>query len=292
MDSEHRHELNENVLAKGISRVWENYGQHATVGIIACVAVVAGLVSMNVYKQSDKAIRSAAWSGYQIAMEDARPNLAVLSQTAEEYPGEPVADWSSITWADGKLWTASTTWLRNRASAEEALATAEETYERLTGSGDDVVANRALLGLARVNELRGDLDQASDYYGKVRGAFADMAAERAEQLAKPSVQSSYAWLSGVETPGAAIDELGPGTTDAKPDDLAMPEETIDPDAALQGIYDSYDEERSAAPAGETEQETAAEEAAGESEATEPAAEEEAASEATEESDAPAAELPF
>lgn len=229
MDSQHRHDLEENSLAKWLEREIEAIKPKLPGILIGVIAVVGGVLGWSAYKDSAQAQKAESWRDYSLALEGVRPNLSVLKQTAEEHPDSSVEDWSLITWADGRLWNAATLYMRDRAKADEALTEAEETYQGLINASSGVVVGRANFGLGRVLEMKGDLEGASDQYNKVSGMFAEIAKERAEVLATASAKKSYAWITKIEAAPAADAEL------TGPDLNLGAEEEIDPTSTLDDL---------------------------------------------------------
>lgn len=242
MDSEHRHELEENALARWLADTIEEVKpQLPTIGL-GLVVLVGGLIGWTGWKASAKAAEAERWRDFAVAVEGARPNMDLLKSAAEANEGTAVEDWSRITWADGKLWEASRQYLRNRELADEASAEAIEVYERLVASKDRLVAERAAYQLGRAYELRGELDNAKQQYGRVSGAFADLASARVEDLDSDRLAADYDWITAVKT-SSATQTIDPSTTtdgDLEPDDIALPE--VDADTALDDLLQSVEDE--------------------------------------------------
>ncbi|MEN0110378.1 MAG: hypothetical protein AAF805_06605 [Planctomycetota bacterium] len=237
MDSEHRHELEENALARRLADNIERYRDQLPLVGVAAIALVAAPLVWSAYRSSSQTANAERWQGYVRAVEAGRPDLALLEKAAEDNAGTPVADWSRITWADGKLWEASNVFLRNREQADDAVGEAIAAYEELQRSSQREIAERATFGLARSYELQGDLDQARTTYARVTGGFAPLAEARIAELESPRVADDYAWLTGLRSTPAeeASDALA---TDLEPDDIAMPaddDEPVDTEAALDDL---------------------------------------------------------
>ena len=200
MDSEHRHELEENVLAGWLAdKVEEIKPQLPLLAVIAVVALVCG-VGLSYLRSSNEASRAEAWRDFSLTLEGRSPNIDALRQTAFEVTDPDVSEWALITFADGQLWQASASYLQDRSRSDEALAEAETTYDSLIRASNEDISARATYGLARVYEMRGELDKAQEQYQRVSGSFADLAAERLEQLKSERVQKDYAWITGAEAP--------------------------------------------------------------------------------------------
>ena len=235
MDSEHRHELEENVLAGWLAKqVEEIKPQIPTLLLIAFVALVAG-IGLSYYNNSAEASRAEAWRDYNGAVQGYQPNLGALEEAVQS-DNPDVMEWALITYADGRLFEAARLYLSNRGNSNIALEEAEEAYEGLLEAGNEEISDRAVYGLARVYELRGDLEESVKQYKKVRGPFAELARERAEQLELPRIKQDYAWIASTE--GEAGDQPAdrPGL---EADDIDLPEDT---DSVLDNIMSSLEED--------------------------------------------------
>ena len=258
MDSEHRHELEENDLAKWLEEKIEQIKPQLPAYGVGLVVLIAGLAAFTGWRSSTAQAEAGRWQQFSNAIEKATPDLNMLKGASEANPGTPVAEWSSITWADGKLFEASTNFFRNRGSADESLEAAIEAYQKLVAAKDRDVAARANFQLARAYEMQGKLEDAIKQYGRVNGAFQEVAEARAEELASPKVAASYEWITATKTASStsAIDSLL-GSDELMPDDIEVPE--IDADAELQDLLNTVEEEIEAEDAEATEEEAAAEE---------------------------------
>lgn len=240
MDSEHRHELEENDLAKWLEDKIEQIKPRLPAVGVGIVAVIAALVGLTGWKASTAQAEAGRWRQFSNAIEKLTPDLNMLKGAAEANPGTPVAEWSEVTWADGKLFQASTGYFRNRETADTNLDEAVGAYKKLLAAKDRDVAARANFQLARAYEMQGELEEAIKQYGRVTGAFEEVAQARAEELASPKVAASYEWITATKTASAtsAIDSLL-GSDELTPDDIDVPE---DSDAELQALLDTAQQE--------------------------------------------------
>lgn len=274
MDSEHRHELEENELARWLAGKVESLKPQLPAITLGVVVLIAGIIGINGWKTSSAAAKADRWRDFAIAMEQGNPDLVDLKTAAENNPGTPVADWADVTWADGKLFQASQLYFRNRDNANQAAEEAVEVYKRLVSSSDRDVSERANFQLGRALELQGKLDEAAKQYARVTGAFAQVAKSRAEQLGTEAVKEAYGWITSTATASAssAIDTSGTVLGGLEPDDIPLPDMTSEEaesalDTMLQGVETETETE--------TETEVEADESA---EATTEAADEQAADE--------------
>jgi hypothetical protein len=284
MKSEHRHDLETNELAKRLAVFLDRLRPYST-PILSALLVVVGLIVAGSYVQSSSAFRkSEAWNDYNLAVEGLQPDLDLLKQSAEAHADSTMAEWSNITWADGQLFRASRLYIQNRAAANEMLKNAENAYDNLIRNAEDLrIKSRAHFGLARVYEMRSELDKATKEYALVEGAFADLAKQRVEALQSTRAQEVYNWLATAPTPRAISGEGGLGATstgqtpefDADPLDIS---EEDDSAAVGEGAAGGLDEifkqfEKAAAeqtsPGGAAETEDSSQRAEGEAPSEEP-----------------------
>lgn len=247
MDSEHRHELEENALARWLADKVEGLKAQAPLLLLGAVAVVAGLVGWNGWQKSSIDSTAERWRDFAVALESGSPDLIDLKTAAETNPGTPVAEWAEVTWADGKLFEASQLYFQSREQSNAAAAEALAAYERLISAKDRDVADRAAFQLGRVLELQGKLDEAAEQYARVTGAFAAVAKGRAAQLETPTVREAYEWIvDTTTTAGPPSSGSQEGTVGLDPDDIPLP--NVDPEdanAALDELLKGVEEEAGA-----------------------------------------------
>lgn len=279
MDSQHRHELEQNDLEVWMKDTKDKIAPYTGAIVTAVIAIVVAGVGYSLISQSNAQADSAAWQSYSLAFVGGRPSLNALEETSEEFDGT-VSDWADITWADGQLWTASNLYLTNRPTAEEALGKAKEKFEALIKSASDKkIKNRAKFGLARAYELEGDVEKAGEQYKQVGGAFKELAENRTEKLAEEAVKADYTWLTSAVASKGRRGSLPTGDQpDMTPDDVALPEASaetapVNTEETLGDILKSYGESDEASPEVSTEESAADSEEStesGSSEAEEPA----------------------
>lgn len=253
MDSQHRHELQENELADWLTDAIEWAKPNAAALVGAALAVVLAFFGWSWLQSANSANEQAAWNLFSRSVVLGAPDLNEL-ETAASFTDSSVAPWASITWADGQLLTASVQFFRDRAASKEAAEKATETYTRLAGdrSAPQILRDRAKLGLARAAELTGDAQAAAKLYAEVSGAFADIAAKRSEALATSSAKQDLEWLAaskptaggGATAPGKTPD-FAPSSIDTPSDE---PEESADDslDAMLEKFKQESGEEDASA----------------------------------------------
>lgn len=236
MDSEHRHELEENELAGWLTEKVEWVQAKLPQIVVSIIALIAAVAGWAAYSNNAEAQRAESWRSYSLAVGGVNPSLEGLQQAATDNAGTEVEAWSRITWADGKLLNGASSYLRDRVKSEEDITDAEAAYKELLSAKNSDIADRATFGLARILEIRGDLDAAREHYGRVSGPFAQLAADRAEELASEKVIAGYAWIT--QTSAASSDT----TTDESSMDVASEETEEDADATLDALLENIAEE--------------------------------------------------
>ncbi|MEO0531351.1 MAG: hypothetical protein AAF266_12370 [Planctomycetota bacterium] len=262
MDSEHRHELEENDLATWLGDKIEQLKPHAPAVGVGIVALIAGVIGLNGYRASQASAQADRWRDFSVAIEGATPDLNMLKQAAETNKGTAVEEWAEITWADGRLFEASSNYFRDRQKSDEAVEEAIAAYEELVSADDRNVAERANFQLGRAYELQGNLEEAAKQYTRVTGAFAQVAQARAEELESNQVKQAYEWITATSTASASttIDPSENLLGGVEPDEIELPEiDAADADAALDDLLSEVEAETAEADA-ESDDEEAAEEA--------------------------------
>lgn len=226
MKSEHRHELETNVLAHGLEGYIERYRPYFGKIMGTILALIALLFLWSYVSGSTDARSSGAWDVFNLAIGSVPPNLEVLRQTAQENEGTPMQRLADVTWADGQVFVASQMYVMNHKAASEALNNAASAYQAVIQTSDDPqITGRARLGLGRVYEMQNDLEKARQQYEQVTGAYAKYAKAQAERLAKPEAKDAYAWLATAQAP-MNHPPVGPGTPGKSPEftpgEIALP----------------------------------------------------------------------
>jgi hypothetical protein len=261
MKSQHRHELETNVLAKRMANVIEKSRPYGPTILGVLVAIVIFIVVFSYLSSSSAARQREAWSQYFAAVETPivdeqvfQQSMQLLKLTAEEHADTPMQQWADITWADGQLWFASRVYFQNRETANEALSRATSVYKSLLRtSSDQRMIDRANFGLARIYEMQNDLKRAKDYYALVHGGFsalADMNAKQIDDLkSREELEKSLSWLLTAKPPVRPA-PVGPGTPGQQPEfsagDMNMPAATANgqtpaaPEPSIDDIINRFE----------------------------------------------------
>jgi hypothetical protein len=243
MKSAHRHQLETNALAQRLDVAIERFRPYASTVAGVIVAAVVLILIWSYVSRSSTARQGEAWDTFNQALGSVPPNLNELHQSAQEHPGTKMQQLADATWADGQVYFASENFVYNRSAAMEALDRATSAYQGiLQTSNDERLVNRARLGLARVYEMRNELEKAREEYLKVRGGYEEYAKLQAKRLAEPETKDMYAWLAKTEPPRPRA-PVGPGTPGQRPEfsagELSLPGES--PESGAPGATDSFEE---------------------------------------------------
>jgi Tetratricopeptide repeat-like domain len=217
MKSEHRHQLETNVMAERLGDWIDKLRPYATSVAGILLFVFIAMFAWSYLTGSSSAWQNQAWDAYNDAVASpTMPNLGLLRESAEAHPGTKMQQLADITWADGQVWLATRDFLYNKAGVTEALNRATTAYQSILQSSDDLrLQNRARLGLARVYEMQNQPDKAIEEYNKVTGGFADFAKERAKHLGEKKTQEVVDWLA-TAVPPRRPSPTGPGTPGQTP----------------------------------------------------------------------------
>ncbi len=223
MDSQHRHELETNSLAKALVETGEKvapYRQTIVIGGIAAIAlaVIAGMAMRGGDKHSD------GWQSYAAAAERQEPDLDALLSTADVYAGTPVSELSRIMWADARLLEAMQQYFTNKQLANDALVEAKAAYEQLRKANNKTIVERAEFGLARVAEANGEANEALEAYKAIdSGPFASAAAARVRALEEKAADGQLEWLVTAQAISSGLPAGLEQSMDFGADDIELPD---------------------------------------------------------------------
>jgi hypothetical protein len=236
MQSERRHELQENTLARELG-TWSDRVRPYTSVILAVIAALLGVyIIASLWNSYQETRDRAAWDDYQLAVLTDDFDLKALRRLAdsEDHAGTDMQEWALMGWADRQLRRAAEMYLNNRDEAVDRVNDIIGVYEQFSSSGSNAeIRNRARLGLGRAFEMKGDIPQARAHYERVEGALADVAKQRLRELEGEQVETTVKWLATAELPKPTTPG-GPGTPGARPGFEA----TVPPTDAASGTAES------------------------------------------------------
>lgn len=199
MDSEHRHELAENDLARLLQTWKEDYGQHLGIIAAAAIAVVVVFIGISVVRGQSSSANQEAWK--QLSAASIPENYASV---AEDYPGTEVAAWAKYNEGRMYLQEGIREAFTDHETSVARLASAKAAFDAAVESpvAPDEVRERSLLGLATHAEAVSDGDTAAAIaaYRRLLSEYPESsnkkyAEARIATLESESAQEFYAWFS-------------------------------------------------------------------------------------------------
>ncbi len=218
MQSERRHELETNTLAKGLAQWSDRLRPYTNVVLVAIAALLLAYAGASLWKSHQATGERAAWDAYELAVLEGDGEQRGLQRLAsnEEHQGAQMQEWALLGWADRQLLQASRMYLTNREESNKRLTNIVGIYEQYAESGSSPeIRNRAQLGLARTYEMKGNVDEARKQYSLVEGGLAGVATQRMKELESKTVADSVKWLATVPLPKPAAPG-GPGIPGKRP----------------------------------------------------------------------------
>jgi hypothetical protein len=194
MKSERRHELQHNELAEWLAKAIEAIKPYQNLILAGVALVLVAMVGYTLYNRAVTAQSAQAWNDINTALETG--DLASLSKVSEDYPNTTAAYMASIVQGDNYLAAGCTQLFKNKPLAEENLSKAINHYEAIRLScRTPSIRERAVFGLARAREAKGELEEAKPLYEEVakdvNGTYAKAASERLADLARPATRAFY-----------------------------------------------------------------------------------------------------
>lgn len=222
MNSERRHELQENELASVIDRVNAKIEPYSKP--IAAVVALAfiGLLGWGFYSSLQAEHRSDAT--YQLIEGSVRGDSETLATVAATYPKTPMAAWARLYQGSQKMGAGINALFTSRDESEELLNEANTAYEEaLALSEDTLIQSRAHYGLARIAESRGKTDEAIAHYEATMDAGESVemmteAQQRIKLLSKPTAKNFLAWFDEQD-----FSTADPSLPPALPSDQMLPD---------------------------------------------------------------------
>jgi hypothetical protein len=199
MDSERRHELEENDLAGTTTQLVDRIRPHLRTIVTAIGAVFAGLAAWTLIASQQEAAKAQSWETCLAAISSG--DGKALGDVLRRFPGTPAASWAQLVLADSTLSQGCNLLFTDRAQALERLENAAARYQQLIATRPTgMLAERAVFGLAKANESLGRLDDARKGYEAVvadhpAGASAGLAAARVTALSREGTRQWYDWFS-------------------------------------------------------------------------------------------------
>ncbi len=280
MKTERRHELQTNELANwlGNATLFVERNARAVVGGVVALAII--LIAYFYLTSESEAKRSAGWDQYFRAMQT--NDVTELNDIVTNFDGSPVAAWSRLALADDNLIAGTNDLFTNRAIANDRLRAAATDYEEVVRSSaaakEQLLKQRATMGLARTYESLNELGKARELYWELADEkrwepplYAAMSAQRLANLDQASTKEFYDWFARLQptpataAPGTPLDleklpDEPPASGEAQPEAKADATDAVPPASTSPESAATEPSANAAAPVAEAAAETPAAEA--------------------------------
>lgn len=249
MDSQHRHELQQNELRKLTTKAApfvEQYLWHI-VGVAAVTLVVFfGLV---IWFSETSATTTEGWAQFDRVLHESNPTAGDFDEVAEKHPSSPVAAWARLKEADDYLKSGLREAFTDRDVSQSEIKKGLEVYQKLIAGGPGIlpeIRERALFGLARCQEATsdGNTEEALGSYQRLLKEFPDscfqaIATERIKELETSQAKDFYAWFHELKpkpqepviNPFRKRTDESDSAKESMPDDSATDEKPADQTAS-------------------------------------------------------------
>ncbi|MEP1643335.1 tetratricopeptide repeat protein [Rhodopirellula bahusiensis] len=198
MNSERRHQLNENELAGALDKFnhsIEPYSKPIALGVAAFFVAVLGY---GFYSSTKSDNRSDAT--LQLIDASITGDTESLATIAAQYPDTSAAAWARLYQGGQQMGIGFSTLYTSRDEAETLLDDAVEAYNQaMELSNDAMIQSRAHYGLAQIAEARGNVEDAVQEYEADMAvgestAMVNEAKARVAALSSSQAQDFLAWF--------------------------------------------------------------------------------------------------
>ncbi len=265
MNSERRHELQENILANYMARLnhsIEPYSKPIALGIAALVIAGLGYI---LYTGKVSGDRSDAT--FELLKQSSTFDPDDLAGVSAKFPDTPAGEWANLYQGSALLAQGSRNLYANRNDAEDTLLEASKAFRNALADGKNpLLRSRAHFGIARTEETLGNLDKAIDAYKACIAVnesdeMVKACEERIAALSNPDTKEFLAWFKEQDfspKDPSAPPSLPSGTMLPDLPDLSLPDlgETSDKEPAdgLNMPDDKSPEKKAAENSSESEKE--------------------------------------
>lgn len=199
MNSERRHELQQNDLAIWLNKINKSVEPYTKpIAIVLGLLVVGGL-ALGFYRSEQMAERSEAT--LQLIQAAAGQDAEVLMAVSDTYPNTEAGEWARLYQGQLLLSQGIQSLFNDRENAEVLLKDAQQALRAaISSSKETLLLSRGQYGIAQAAEALGNLDEAIEAYKKVveikeSDAMVEKAQERIDILSKPEAQAFVTWFS-------------------------------------------------------------------------------------------------
>src|SRR6056297_2211108 len=203
MNSERRHELQENVLAGYLGRFTKAVEPYSKVLIGGLIVVSVGLFALSFYSSTRTEARSDATM--DLLQATGSGDAEVFAQVAERYPETPAAAWARLYAADQWMASGMEQLYLDREEAATLFEDAGDAYRKALAAAEGTsgvartLRSRAHYGLARIAEATGEVETAIEEYEDVvaaaeSDAMVELSQNRIKNLNTPATQEFLTWF--------------------------------------------------------------------------------------------------
>jgi len=199
MDSDRRHELEENDLAGSTLQLVDRIRPHLRTIVTAIGLLFAGLAAWTLIASQQSAAKARSWETCIAALSGG--DAAGLEAVVRQHADTPAAGWAQLVLADSALSQGCDLLFTDRTRGLERVEDAVGRYRQLLAARPTgMLAERTVFGLAKANEALGNLDEARKGYEAVLAdhpgsAAASLAASRVAAVSRDATRQWYDWFA-------------------------------------------------------------------------------------------------
>ena len=197
MKSERRHELGHNQLADWLGQQYtliKPYANQILIGLLVILLVVALVVWLT---NRSAAATATTWEKFYAALDDDTK----LADFADANTTNEAGQLAAVLLGDRYLYASSREIFKNKIQAMNNNGKAVSSYKScLSRATKPTLRQRATFGLARAEEVSGEIKQAVAHYEEIEqrwpdSLYATYAAQRLRDLKNSSTKEMYDWLA-------------------------------------------------------------------------------------------------
>lgn len=202
MDSEHRHQLQQNDLAQASMKMANFFEVHGTKIVGAIAVLVVAAIIWAVWANSANDSQVEAWTALSTAIQSNEPSAETFGSVADRFSDSPAGAWARLQEAELAYETGLPLMFRDREAGTTDLERAEKAFQQVldNSSASATARERALFGLAKTKEslCTGDTEPVIAVYRKLLQEFPTTiyktyADERIKALETDGAKAFYAW---------------------------------------------------------------------------------------------------
>jgi tetratricopeptide (TPR) repeat protein len=197
MNSDRRHELQQNELAIYLGRINRSIEPYSRIIAVVVGVVILGALALGLYSSKSSGDKSDAT--LQLIQASGGRDAEANGKVADDYPNTSAGAWARLN--QGKEYLAEgMRMLYSSGAAPDLLDQAIDAFrEAIQASDDRLLRSRAHFGIAQAEESLGDIDAAIEAYKDCIGAneseaMVKRAQGRIDSLSSPETQAFLAWF--------------------------------------------------------------------------------------------------